>query len=320
MHARVILFGLGSIGREIARLAMERGMEIVAAVDMDPMKIGKRLGDFTGMESGVAVSSSLDDALAKEADIVVNSTVSALRILEPDIIKCVKAGKNFISTCEELVYPYAQHKEIANRIDILAREKCVSVLGIGVNPGFVMDRLVLSLAGTTKLIRKVKVTRIVNTSERRLPLQKKTGAGMSVQEFEEGVKKGVTRHVGMLESAAIIADGLGLELDGITESIEPVVADREIESEYIRVARGKVSGLRQVCRGMKGGDEIIRLELGMHLGAEAYDRIEIEGVPRIDLKIDGGIHGDLATVGIVVNHINKVINASPGLLTVKDMA
>lgn len=319
MHARVILFGLGSIGSEIAKLAMKRGMEIVAAVDMDLMKIGKHLGDFTGTETEIAVSPSLDDALAEEADIVVNSTVSSLRILEPDIIKCVKAGKNFISTCEELVYPYAQHKEIAKRIDRLARERSVSVLGIGVNPGFVMDRLVLSLAGTTRLIRKVKVTRIVNTSERRLPLQKKTGAGMSVWEFEESVKKGMVRHVGMLESAAIIADGLGLELDGITESIEPVVAAENLTGGQIRVARGVVSGLRQVCSGMKGGEEIIRLELGMHLGAEAYDRIEIEGIPRIDLKIDGGIHGDLATVGIVVNHINKVISASPGLLTVKDM-
>jgi 4-hydroxy-tetrahydrodipicolinate reductase len=182
-----------------------------------------------------------------------------------------------------------------------------------------MDRLVLMVAGASKGIRKIRAERVVNSSERRLPLQKKTGAGMSLQEFEESYGKGIVRHVGLLESVKMISDGLGLEIDEIKEEVEPVIAEHDVQSRQIKAEKGNVSGIRQISQGMKNGEAIITLELKMHLGAEAYDRIEIEGEPSICLKISNGIHGDLATTAIIVNSIPGVISARPGLLTVKDM-
>jgi hypothetical protein len=318
---KIILFGLGSIGSEIARLVLERGMEIAGAVDADPEKAGRDLGELLGQKAlGIRISPSLDEVLSSDADIVVNSTISSLEGLEPDIAKAIRAGKNFISTCEELAYPRARHPEIAERIDRLARENGVTVMGTGVNPGFVMDRLVLTLAGACRDIKSIRAIRIVNTTERRLPLQKKTGAGMTPQEFRESHRKGMIRHVGLPESLRMIADGLGIGLDETREETEPVIADRDVSSRHIKAGKGVVAGLRQTALGIRKGEPLITLELQMHLGADACDSIRIDGTPGIDMRINGGIHGDLATVGIVVNSIPRVIDARPGLLTVKDLA
>jgi len=317
----IILFGLGEIGSGIARLALERGVEIRGAVDIHPDKAGKDLGELLGLNSlGIIVSGGLDGALSSDADIVVNSTISSLEGLEPDIIKVINARKNLISTCEELAYPHANHPEIAERIDRLARENGVSVMGAGVNPGFVMDRLVLTLAGTCSSIKKARATRIVNTSERRINLQKKTGAGMSPTEFSAGLKEGRIRHVGLPESVRMIADGLGIRLDEIRESTEPVIAEEDVESSHIKAEKGMISGLKQVALGMKGNEPVIALELHMYMGAESCDSIQIEGTPDISMKIDGGIHGDVATVALITNLIPRVIDAKPGLLTARDFA
>ena len=295
-NTRIIQFGLGTIGSEIAKLILERGMEITGAVDTDPEKAGKDLGEVLGRERlGVRVSHCLDDVLSSDADIVVNSTISSLEKLEPDIVRVLEAKKNFISTCEELAYPLVHHPAIANRIDKLAKENGVTVLGTGVNPGFVMDRLVLITAGVCKNIRKIKATRIVDTSKRRLPLQKKTGAGMTLDEFNKNLEEKKVRHVGLLESLRIVADGLGIELDETKETTEPVIAERNVESQHMKVEKGMVSGIKQTALGIKNGEAVITLELQMCLGAEAYDSIQIDGAPDINLKIIDGIHGDLAT-------------------------
>ncbi len=317
----IILFGLGEIGSGIARLAIERGMEIKGAVDIHPDKSGRDLGKILGLTpTGITVSENLDGVLHSDAEIVVNSTISSLERLEPDIMKVINARKNLISTCEELAYPHAQHPEIAARIDRLAKDKGVSVMGAGVNPGFVMDRLVLTLAVTCSSIKKVNATRIVNTSDRRINLQRKTGAGMSPAEFSAGLREGRIRHVGLPESVRMIADGLGISLDEIRESTEPMIADKEVGSSHIRAERGMVAGLRQVALGMKDSEPVITLELRMHMGAESCDSIQIEGTPNINMRINGGIHGDAATVGLIVNSISRVIDAKPGLLTARDFA
>jgi 4-hydroxy-tetrahydrodipicolinate reductase len=183
-----------------------------------------------------------------------------------------------------------------------------------------MDKLVLTIAAVCQRVDSVQVSRVVDAGKRRLPLQRKVGAGLSVEEFQHEVNAGRIKHHGLPESAAMIGDGFGIPLDEIAETIEPVVAEQDVITQYLEVKQGQVAGVKQVCRGISGGEEKIHLMLRMYVGAkEPADTISIKGVPDINLTIPGGTHGDLATAAVVVNSIPLVHQAAPGLLTVMDI-
>ncbi|HYL95215.1 MAG TPA: hypothetical protein VET69_05345 [Terriglobales bacterium] len=320
---RVIQYGVGPIGAGIVRLMLQKPeIQIVGAIDLDPQKVGKDLGRIVGAERdlGVIIGGEPRDVLRAGAHVVVHTTSSYLTQVSDQLIGCLQAGSNVVSTCEELAYPFRKHPELSQQLDRAAREHRVALLGTGVNPGFAMHKLVLTLSTACQEVRQVKVRRVVDASRRRLPLQKKVGAGMSVEEFRGQVQAGVIKHHGLPESAAMIADSLGLRVDTIQESIEPVVAQETVRSEFLEVAPGRVIGVRQVARGLGDGQENVRLELEMYLGApDPVDSIEISGTPDLRLAIPGGIHGDLATAAIAVNCIPALLEAKPGLLTSRDI-
>jgi len=252
---------------------------------------------------------------------VVHSTSSYLETVKEQLLGCLEAGCCVVSTCEELAYPFRKHPEISAELDNTAKEEGVALVGTGVNPGFVMDKLVLTLATASQQVDSARAIRIVNASDRRLPLQKKVGAGMTPEEFQAQVAAGVIKHHGLPESVAMVADGLGLAIDDITETIEPIIASEHVKTEFLEVAPGQVAGVHQIARGMSAGKEKVFLELKMYVGAkEPGDTIELEGKPRLVLTIPGGTHGDLATAAVVVNTIPIILAAPAGLRTTRDLA
>ena len=323
---RVLAYGVGVVGGMIAKSLLEKeGVEIVGAVDVDRNKVGKDLGDVLGLgkKVGVKVSGDLDSALAKvKADIAVHATSSYLKDTYSQIASIVEYGVNVVSTCEELSYPYVSEPKLAEKLDALARKHDVAVLGTGINPGYLMDTLVITLTGPCKKVEKIEATRVMNAATRRLPFQKKIGAGLSVEAFRQKMKdKEITGHVGLEQSIAMIADALAWKLDKIAvEPVEPVVAKKLVQSKDIRVDAGKVAGLKQKAKGMMRGKEIVLLDFQAYIGAEEeYDSVMIKGVPEIRQKISPCVHGDLGTIAMIVNSIPKVINAPAGLLTMKDL-
>jgi len=323
---RVILFGVGAIGSLIAKFVLEKkGLEVVGAVDVAKDKAGKDLGEVleVGKPLGVTVTDDPDALFSKvKADIVIHATTSYLKDVYPQIAKCVKAGINVVSTCEELSYPYYKHPELANEIDELAKKHGVTVLGAGINPGYLMDTLPITLTGPCQEVKTIKVTRMMDSSKRRIPYQKKIGTGLSPEEFKRMIEeKRITGHVGLIESIAMIADALGWELEEIQElPPEPVIAEEEIVTSHTTVKTGQVAGLKSVAHGIKEAKNVITLEFVSHAALkEEYDAVSIEGVPNIYEKIEGGVHGDIGTVATIINAIPKVINANPGLVTMKDL-
>jgi 4-hydroxy-tetrahydrodipicolinate reductase len=321
---RAVQFGCGPIGCAGAKLAIQRpNIELVGAVDIDRKKIGRDLGEFMGFRKtlGIPITDDLDGLFAKtNADVVFHQTSSSLKRVAPELIKILGFGVNIVSTTEELAFPFATQRELAAEIDKVAKANRVTVLATGVNPGFVMDSWILFMTAVCQEVRKVKAVRIQDARTRRLPFQKKIGAGCTPEEFRKLVEAGTLRHVGLDESIAMIADGLGWILDDITESIEPVIAKGPVQSPYISVEPGQAAGVRQVGRGLKRKDEMITLEFEASLGAsESYDGIYITGIPNMEVVIKGGTHGDIATAAIVVNAVRRVIEAEPGLLTMKDI-
>jgi 4-hydroxy-tetrahydrodipicolinate reductase len=322
----VVLFGLGPLGVAIAKGILEKkGIEIVGAVDTASELCGKDLGEVLkiGRVMGVTVTGHAEGLLSKvNADIAVVATKSSLRDVLPQIAVCANAGLDVISTCEELSYPYERQPELAHEIDELARKNGVTVLGTGINPGYLMDALPIALTGACLRVDSVKVTRMMDSSKRRIPFQKKIGTGLSPEEFTRMIRdKAITGHVGLRESAAMIAGALGWRLDHIKEfPPEPVIAQKQVVTPYTTVRPGHVAGLKSVAHGIKNGKPVIILEFNAHAGVEEeYDAVAIDGVPRIDQKIIGGIHGDVGTVAVIANMIPKVMNAEPGLVSMKDL-
>lgn len=323
---KVISYGMGAVGGFIAKFLLEKeGVEIVGAVDVAKDKVGKDLGEVLDLKRkvGIKISESIESALQKtKADIVIHTTSSFLKDTYPQIASILKQGINVISTCEELSYPYVSEPKLAEQLDALAKKHDATVLGTGINPGFLMDTLAITLTSACEKIEKIEITRVMNAGTRRVPFQKKIGAGLTVEEFQKKIsEKHITGHVGLEQSISMIASALAWKLDKIVvQSVEPVIAKKTVESKDIKVNAGKVAGLKQKAKGIMENREVINLDFQAYIGAEEeYDSITIKGVPNINQKIQPCVHGDTGTVAVVVNAIPRVINAPAGLYTMKDM-
>ncbi len=320
---RVVSFGLGPIGCEIARVASERAnVEIIGAVDVAPNKVGRPLREVAGAGSDVVVSDSLEAALAgREADAVLHSTASSLSVVRDQLLDAARRGLNVVSTCEELSYPWRTQPGLARELHEAAVSAGARLLGTGVNPGFVMDAFPLVVTSACQRVDRISVERVVDAGGRRLPLQRKVGAGLSVEEFDELVSRGTVRHVGLPESAWMIVDAMGWRVDRFDEVIEPVIAEREISTAIGVVHAGGVAGVHQELRALSpDGAERLRMDLRMYVGAESpRDRVRVWGVPDLDVCVNGGIHGDRATAAMVLNSLDALGALEPGLLTMLDL-
>ena len=324
MAIRVMFYGLGPIGAAVARqVATRKGFAIAGGIDIDPAKLGQDLGDVVGLgrRLKIRVTNDAAGALKREKpDVVVLCTSSSLKKVMPQIETVLKGRVPIVSTTEELSYPVGRNRALAKKIDALARRAKVAVLGTGVNPGFVMDALPIALTGVCERVDSVRIDRVQDARVRRLPFQQKIGSGLTREQFQKKVADQSVRHVGLAESVTMIAEAFGWKLDRVSDEIEPKIADKTVESEFLAVDPGYVCGIVQDGIGWKNGKPLITLHMEAYLGApESYDSVIIEGVPRIAQKISGGVHGDIATASITVNSIPKVIAAPPGLRTMRDM-
>lgn len=321
---RVVQFGLGPIGIECIKWILKKpSFKLVGAIDIDPQKKGKLLETVIGLQTktGIVVS---DDPLSvfgkTKPDIALHTTRSSLKQVFDQLELMIKSGINVVSSTEELLVPDLQNPNLAKKIDRLAKKHGVTVLGTGVNPGFVMDTLPLCLSSMSLEIKSISVRRELDAGKRRLPLQKKVGSCLSVKQFQALKKQKKIGHVGLLESLDLILKGLGWTPEKVVETLDPMIADRNIKTDYLSILKGQVCGIKHIAKALKNKKSIVTLDLRMYVGApESFDLVEIEGTPPIKCKFIGGIHGDRATVAALVNSAPCVLSAPPGLVTMKDM-
>ena len=322
-NIRVIQYGLGPIGSAIARHIVERaGLELVGGVDIDPQKVGRDVGEVIGLDRalGFAVADNLAQALGwSRADVVMHTTSSYFDLFKGQVTEILKAGLDIVSTAEELAFPWLSHPQDAAEIDAMAKSAGKSVLGTGVNPGFLMDSLPLFITAICQRVDRIEVTRIINASTRRGPFQAKIGSGMTVDEFNARMAAGRMGHVGLPESIDMVFHTLGRKLARYESGVEPMVADQPIKTDFFSVAPGKVRGLKQVARGYTEEGEFMTLTFIAALEEkDDGDTIKIQGKPDLEVQLKG-TNGDIATVAIAVNAIRRVKEAAPGLVTMRDL-
>jgi 4-hydroxy-tetrahydrodipicolinate reductase len=316
---RVLLVGLGPLGRAIAADLVALGRdELAGAVDVDPKLVGAPLRELVpGAAPKLVVEKDLARALRPARfDAALVTTVSELERAVPTFRTLLGDGLTVVSTCEELTWPALHRPELARELDLLARERGARLLGTGVNPGFLMDAFPLVASAATRGVRRVLVERVQDASKRRVPFQEKIGACRTLAEFQRLAAAGRLRHVGLAESLHMLAAGLGLALERTEETLEPVVAERELESALGHVPPGAAAGVRQTARGFVADELVLELVFQAALGqADPRDRIVIDGDPPLELVWRGGVHGDAATSAVVLAALPALQALPAGLHT-----
>ena len=319
----VVVMGLGFIGQEIARAAlMSEEVELIGAVDKSPSLAGTTLTKLLQQPAGTfKISPTIGGAVGRRRGVVLlHATGSKLPAVKDQVLEALGFGMHVVSTCEELAFPWFSHQALAEKLDDAAQKAGVCVLATGVNPGFVLDRLVATAAQVCGPVRHVLARRTVDARTRRAALQRKVGAGLSEEEFFRLVDQDQLGHVGLVESAALCALGVGLDCDDFEEELVPVFAEEDALGAAFPVKQGQVCGIHQVAVGLAEGQEKVRLELTIAVGADdPGDEIVLDADPPLRLLIPGGVAGDRATANLVVNAAPRVTSAEAGLLTVLEL-
>lgn len=328
-NIKVIHWGLGAMGSGMAKhLLTKQGIEIVGGIIKNEKQEGMDLGEYLGLERkiGVSVTNEVEKLLQdKQADVVIIAIDSFTRNVFPAIKMAVEAGKNVITIAEEMAAPQAQEPKLAAEIDRLAKLHGVTVLGTGINPGFVLDALIIMLTGACLDVKKIKAARVNDLSPFGPTVMRTQGVGSTVEEFQRGLASGeIVGHIGFQESVYMIAKALGWELDEIKETREPIISNTYRETPYVKVEPGMVAGCKHIAYGLKNGEAIITLEHPQQIlpekeGVNTGDFIWIEGTPDICINDKPEIPGGIGTMAVATNMIPHVIKASPGLVTMRDL-
>ena len=323
---RVIQIGFGSLGRHITRAILNReNLQLVAVVDAAPELANRPLRELLedDTDCDIKITYDLKDILKRnQGDIALVATSSALESIFPTIETCLESGLDVISICEELSFPYRKNPKLADRLNKAAMKNKKTVIGTGINPGYLMDLLPIVLTAPCQSVDSIRVTRHMNSSHRRPSFQKKIGTGMTAEEFWRNIDEGkITGHVGLVESIQMIDSALNLSLDEIEEiPPEAIIAQEDTTNSFASIEKGNVLGLKSVGVGRRNGNQIVTLDFQAYAeAAPQYDEVIIEGIPRIHQRIEGGVQGDQGTIGMLLNMIPIAINETPGFKTMKDL-
>ena len=322
---KVVQFGLGPIGVESLRFAASQPwIEIVGAVDNDPEKYGRSLVELTGLPllDGLKLCPTLDELFREtEPEVILHTASSSAAATLQQVRPALELGLAVASTCEELIYPALKSPELARELQALCLYTKARLVATGVNPGFVMDLLPVCLTGVCRTVDGIQVKRVVDASTRRQPLQAKIGSGQEVTAFRAKLASGRAGHAGLHESAALVAHAMGWKLDSLTGTSEPVVAAANIRTKFFEVAAGQVCGIHQRASGTVGGAEKITLDLRMYLDApDPHDAIDVTGRPGLQVRIEGGVAGDDATIAALINVVPRLLAAPPGFRLLTELA
>lgn len=324
---KVAVYGTGAMGTGIVSLILEKeNLELIGVVSKRKEREGVDIGEILGKDKiGIKVSTDPIEVIKKGVDVFIHATCSRVKDAYPEIVPLLKNRVNVITIAEEMSYPWKASKELADSLDSLAKESGVSLLGTGVNPGFVLDTLIIALTGVMKKIEKIYAKRVNDLSPYGPSVMKTQGVGTTLQEFNEGLKSGeIVGHFGFPESICMICDALNWKLEKIIEIREPIISNVHRKTQFVEVKPGMVAGCKHTAKGIVNGEEKIILEHPQQVlpqleGVETGDYIFIEGEPPINFVNKPEIQGGVATISIAVNMIPLVYEARPGLLTMKDL-
>lgn len=330
-NVKVAIWGFGAMGSGMARMLLtKQGVDIVGVCDRDPARVGKSMYEVLGVERGnraeVIIKDNIDEVVTeKSCDVCLCATDSFTKKAFPRLKQMLEKKVNVISTAEEMAYPQSQNPDLAAELDKIAKENGVSILGTGINPGLIMDLLVVCLTGCMTNVEHIEAKRVNSLSPFGPAVMEEQGVGITVDEFNKGVADGsLAGHVGFAESIRMIGDAIGWDVEKYETQMKPIVTSVDRKSPYGFAAAGNVAGVNMTGQGYVNGEVKIdmihpqQIEPEME-GTHTGDYITIKGTPEVNMSIKPEVEGGLGTIAMCVNMIPQVINATPGLKTMLDL-
>ena len=322
-NIKVIIWGLGSMGSGMAEMLLGKKGVDIAGVAGRQGKAGKSMYEFLSVERGgrpdIIIGSPEEVIREKAADVVLLCTDS-FTAKAFDKIKFILEKKiNCVTIAEEMAYPQAQNPELAKKIDEIAKANGVSVVGTGINPGLIMDLLVIIMTGCCERVDHIVSRRVNSLSPFGPAVMTEQGIGITPEEFREGVKTGrLAGHVGFNESISMIADALGWKVSEIKQSMEPIVTDVDRKSPHGFAKAGNTAGCSMKGFGYVDGELKIEMDHPQQIepeqvGIKTGDYVIIKGKPDINMTNSPEVPGGIGTIAMAVNMIPHIINARPGL-------
>ena len=330
-NIKVVIWGFGAMGKGMADMLLtKKGVEITGVCDLHPDLVGNSifnvLEEAQGTHQDVLVSDNIDALLDNtNCDVVLLCTDSYTKKAFPKMKKILEQGINCISTAEEMAYPQAQEPELAKELHAIAKAHNVTLLGTGINPGFIMDLLVVALSGTMSSVEHIEANRVNSLSPFGPAVMEEQGVGITLKEFTDGVAdKSLAGHVGFSESVHMIADALGVKLTKFEQQMKPIVTTVDRKSKYGEALKGNIAGVNMTGQGFVGNDVFIDMKHPQQIepeleGTHTGDYINLKGTPNIHMAINPEIDGGIGTIAMCVNMIPHVLNAKPGLKTMIDL-
>ena len=330
-NIKVVIWGFGAMGSGMARMILtKKGIDIVGVCDRNASREGRNMYEYLGVEQGdrleIIITKAPEEVITEKCcDVLLLTTDSFVKKGFDRIKFCLEKKINVVSIAEELSYPKAQSPELSLQLDKIAKENGVSLLGTGINPGFVLDYLILALTGTCENVESIFAKRVNDLSPFGRAVMTEQGVGISPEEFKKRkAENSLAGHVGFPESIAMIADGMGVKLDKVEQSQEPIMSSTHRETDYVTVEAGNLAGVRQRAFGYEGDKLFIEMDHPQQVKPQIEnintgDYIQIKGTPDINLQITPEIPGGIGTIAMAVNMIPHVINSEPGLKTMLDL-
>lgn len=330
-NLRIVIWGFGAMGSGMAKMLLKKkGVEIVGVCDKHESRVNKSIFEILNMDRGdredVVINPDIDQVLTQEGcDLCLCATDSYTKNAFPKLKYALEKKVNIISTAEEMAYPQAQNPQLASELDRIAKENGVTVLGTGINPGLIMDLLVVCLTGCMVDVEDIEAKRVNSLSPFGPAVMDEQGVGLTVDEFNKGVKNGnLAGHVGFAESIRMIGDAIGWKIDKFEQQMKPIVTTIDRKSPHGFAPAGNVAGVNMTGQGYV--DDKVRIQM-IHPqqiepemeGTQTGDYITIKGRPEINMSIKPEVEGGLGTIAMCVNMIPHVINAEPGLKTMIDL-
>jgi 4-hydroxy-tetrahydrodipicolinate reductase len=324
---KVAVWGTGMMGQGLLGFILDRpkDIELVGAIVTNPAKEGKTVGEFLGRECDVRMTTDVAAVLAQKPDVVCICTQSFLHEITDQVEPCVKAGANVISIAEKLAYPWASDPAWADRFDALAKEHGVSILGTGINPGFILDALIVMWSSVCLRVDRIEAERVNDLSPFGPTVMRTQGVGTTVGEFHAGVADGsIVGHIGFPESIHLIGKAMGWKIDRVEETREPIVTTIERSTPHVTVMAGDVAGCKQIGRGYIGDELKIELVHPQQIhpemeGVSTGDYIRLYGDPDVSMSTSPEIPGGKGTYASTGNYIPLIVDAPAGIVTVVDL-
>ncbi len=326
-NVKVAIWGLGAMGSGMAKMLLtKKGVEIVGVCDRGENHVGKDLYEVLGVERGdrkpVIINPNIEEVLTEKcADVCLCATDSFTQKAFPRLKFVLEKKINVVSTAEQMAFPKAQNPELAEELDKIAKANGVSILGTGINPGLIMDLLVVVMTGCMLDVEHIESKRINSLSPFGPAVMEEQGVGITVEEFEKGVNDGtLAGHVGFHESVGMIAEAIGWKVEKFEQQMKPIVTDVDRKSPYGFAKAGDVAGVNMTGQGWVEGEVKIDMIHPQQIepeqvGVQTGDYVIIKGTPSINMINSPEVEGGLGTIAMCVNMIPHVINANPGLHT-----